>query len=168
MYLSIYTFVYVGIAFRLSLSPFHLFLYLCMYTFPYLGISFICFCTNLCTPTFVHFLSDSVSALILPSSFLSLSVSHPLVGRRQSADCKIRKTHKKLQTLIPSHLASLYLSHAHTHAKAHTFSQKQCDQIGRFSNDYGVKFYIRSCPNIWGLLGHFEKHHSFVSKNCCG
>ena len=161
MYLSIYTFVYVGIAFRLSLSPFHLFLYLCMYTFAYLGISFVCFCTYLCTPTFVHFLSDSVSALILPSSFLSLSVSHLLVGRRQSADCKIRKTHKKLQTLIPSHLASLYLSHAHTHAKAHTFSQKQCDQIGRFSNDYGGKILYQKLPKYLGTFGSFWKTSQF-------
>ena len=70
-------------------------------------------------PIYVHlplytFLSDSVSALILPSSFLSLSVSHPLVGRRQSADCKIRKTHKKLQTLIPmSSRLAIPLSRTH-------------------------------------------------------
>ena len=161
MYLSIYTFVYVGIAFRLSLSPFHLFLYLCMYTFAYLGISFVCFCTYLCTPTFVHFLSDSVSALILPSSFLSLSVSHPLVGRRQSADCKIRKTHKKLQTLIPmSSRLAIPLSRTHARKGTHFLSEAVWPDWAIFERLWG-KILYQKLPKYLGTFGSFWKTSQF-------
>ena len=117
---------------------FCLFLYLSMYTY---------LCTLFCLILYLLLFYLHRFYLFL-SRIRSSDVGRALIVR------SVKHT-KSCRHSSQCHLASLYLSHAHTHAKAHTFSQKQCDQIGRFSNDYGGKILYQKLPKYLGTFGSF-------------
>ena len=117
---------------------FYLFLYQSMYTY---------LCTLFCLILYLLLFYLHRFYLFL-SRIRSSDVGRALIVR------SVKHT-KSCRHSSQCHLASLYLSHAHTHAKAHTFSQKQCDQIGRFSNDYGGKILYQKLPKYLGTFGSF-------------
>ena len=130
---------------------FCLFLYLSMYTY---------LCTLFCLILYLLLFYLHRFYLFL-SRIRSSDVGRALIVRsvKHTKSCR-----HSSQVISPR-----YTSLTHTRTQRHTLSlRSSVTRLGDFRTIMGVKFYIRSCPNIWGLLGHFEKHHSFVSKNCCG